>query len=355
MRLTGRALIAHQADNMVLFAYPFFAILVRRVDVLEKQAAEKQIDPRFKIGMRNIKTALSVGVCIVIFQFIGISDGIQAAIAAIICMKSSLQNSIQTGIERVTGTVIGAILGILALLLIERMTYQVSTLLAITGVVLIIYLCNIFKVQASTVIGLVVFLIILIGEKDLPPVLYGIMRLVETIFGIAAAYLINRFFDPRHLRKLTKPQAADMPEIRPATPEELPQIMGIWLESNLSSHPFIDASHWHSTYDAVRSRYLDSEKVYVFEKNGKVAGFISIANDTVIDGLHVAEKGNQGIEDHLLHYCQELFPCLTTTVYANNEKYAEILLKAGFGIVNEMVDQKVDAEQYEMAWSQKSR
>jgi len=116
------------------------------VNFVEKHSAERQIDPRFKIGMRNIKTALSVGICILFFQFLGISDGIQAAIAAIICLKSSLQNSIQTGVERVIGTVIGAVLGILALLLIENMDFQISTLLAIVGVVLIIYLCNILKV-----------------------------------------------------------------------------------------------------------------------------------------------------------------------------------------------------------------
>ncbi len=318
---------------------------------MDKHAAEKQIDPRFKIGMRNIKTAVAVGVCLLFFQFIGIGDGIQAAIAAIICMKSSLQNSLQTGIERVTGTFIGVFLGVLTLLLIDSITYRALTLLAIIGVVLIIYLCNIFKAQGSTIIGLVVFLIILIGEKDLPPVLYGAVRLAETIFGIFTAYVVNRFFDPRHIRKLLRP-TVHPPEIRAAKPQELGKIMSIWLKCNLSSHPFIDESHWHEVYDSIRSRYRDDAKIYVYEKNDTLSGFISILNGGAIDGIYVIEKEQDPeIEDQLLHYCQELFPCLTATVYADNEKYAEILLRSDFIIINEFTEEDTGAEKYTMTWS----
>ena len=322
---------------------------------MENHASRKHLDPRFKIGMRNVKTALSVGICLLFFQFIGVGDGIQAAIAAIICMKSSLQNSIQTGIERVIGTVIGAVLGILALLLIENTTYQVATLLAITGVVLIIYLCNIFKVQASTVIGLVVFLIILIGEKDLPPITYGIMRLVETFFGIIAAYLINRFFDLRHIRKLIKEKKPVSTNIRLAKPEDLSQIMAIWLSSNIMSHPYIEILYWHQIYDSVRNRYKDSEKIFVYESKGRISGFISLVDDMDIDGLHadIKSKG-EGVEEKLLHYCQQLLPCLTAKIFTNNTKGVEILLKSGFYVVKEAFDATTNAEQYEMAWSEKS-
>ena len=322
---------------------------------MSKQADEKHIDPRYKIGMRNVKTALSVGVCLLFFQFIGVGDGIQAAIAAIICMKSSLQNSIQTGIERVIGTAIGSTLGVMSLLIIEKISFQVSTLLAITGIILIIYLCNIFKVQASIVIGLVVFLIILIGEKDVPPIQYGIVRLAETIFGIITAYVINRFFDPRHIRKLIKKPGDPTPEIREINPGELGRIMSIWLRSNLAAHPFIDASYWHDIYDSVRSRYHNSLQIFAYETNGQIIGFISVDEEGKIDGLHVDEKNqNQGIEESLLEYCQELFPSLTIKIYSNNEKFAEILLKTGFVITDESTDSNVNAEQYTMVRSHKS-
>lgn len=330
-------------------------LLGMTVKCMDKQTAEKQIDPRFKIGMRNIKTALSVGICLLFFQFIGIGDGIQAAIAAIICMKSSLENSIQTGVERIIGTVIGAVLGVLALLIIERTTFQITTLLAITGVVIIIYLCNLFKVQASTVIGLVVFLIILIAEEDQPPVIYGTLRLIETFFGIIVAYLINRFFDLRHLRKLVKENEAATTNIRPLNPEELPRIMAIWLESNMVSHPFIDSFYWHSGYDKVRNSLKDSAKVFVYIDNDQVAGFVGVEATMNIIALNVNPRlQDQGIEQQLIGHCQEILPSLSIKVFSGNGNFVDILTKSGFYIIEEGVDSVSNANFYTMTWSEKS-
>lgn len=310
------------------------------------------MDPRFKIGMRNIKTALSVGICILFFQLIGISDGIQAAFAAIICMKSSLQNSVQTGIERIIGTVIGAILGVLALLLNDSIPYQISTLVAIIGVVFIIYLCNVFKAQASTVISLVVFLIILIGEKNIPPVYYGIMRLIETVFGIIIAYLVNRFVDPRHLRKAAEDMAA-IPEIRISNPEDLGQIMSIWLRSNISAHPHIDPLHWHNIYDDIRTKYKDTAKVFVYDSGKKIEGFVSLLDDTEIEGLYIdAAYQNKGIELLLLNYLQFEFPSLSAKVYSENKFSVDALTNIGFEITAETID-NTGAELYNLEWSRK--
>lgn len=317
--------------------------------------SEKNIDPRYKIGMRNVKTAASVGICLLFFQLIGVSDGIQAAIAAIICMKSSLQNSIQTGIERIVGTFIGAILGILSLMLIGKTSFHIYTILAIAGVIIIIYLCNILKIQASIVIGLVVFLIILLGEKDLPPLEYGTLRLLETFFGIIVAYLINRFIDPRHLRRFTKADANVSPSIREGGYGDLPQIMSIWLQSNIDTHRFIDPYYWHKKYDAVRSNYHYSASVYVYDQGSQIYGFISVQDDMEIVGLNVINNmKNEGITEQLILYCQEIFPCLSIKVFLINEKLVETLAKSGFTITNEVVDTETQIDQYIMSWSDKS-
>ena len=58
------------------------------------------MNPRFKIGMRNVKTAVAVGICLLFFQLLHIGsdiNGVQAAVAATICMKSSLQNTEKQG------------------------------------------------------------------------------------------------------------------------------------------------------------------------------------------------------------------------------------------------------------------
>jgi len=50
-----------------------------------------------KIRMRNLKTALSVFLCIVILRFFNINYPFYACIAAVICMQSSIFDSFTTG------------------------------------------------------------------------------------------------------------------------------------------------------------------------------------------------------------------------------------------------------------------
>lgn len=311
------------------------------------------MDPRYKIGMRNIKTAMSVGICLIFFQMLGVSDGIQASITAIICMKSSLQNTFHTGVERVIGTVIGAVLGIFALLLIERTSNQISTILAFLGVVLIIYLCNIFKVQPSVIIGVIVFLIILVGDKNLPPIFYGVMRLAETIFGIIITYLINRFIDPKiFIRKSDQPLS---PKIQSSNDEDLPKVMSIWLKSNIDSHPFIDEQHWHANYDLIRNKYKTEAEIYLFLEDDKILGYISILNYSEIDGIYLLKEGRKKkIETQLLKYCKHHYPCLYVKVFVDNKNAVDFYTNNNFYIVSEETEEITGYNQFNMQWSLKS-
>ncbi len=312
------------------------------------------MNPRYKIGMRNIKTALSVGICLLFFQMLGTSDGLQASITAVICMKSSLQNSIQTGAERITGTAVGAALGVLTVLAMKGMPYWISSVAVIFGVTLIIYLCNIFKVQASTVISIVVFLIILIGKEEMPPILYGFIRLTETIFGIAAAYIINRFID---LRNITKKKEANIRtnSINQAQKEDLPQIMALWLRENSRAHDFLGDVYWHNLYDKTREKYSDPEGTFVWKEDDIVFGYVRLENDTVIDSLCVRkEYQNKGIAKELLNLCKSMRPNLSVHIYVQNDKAFEFFIRQGFYVSgkNHAGDEKTDT--YLMEWSMKS-
>ena len=67
-----------------------------------------------------------------------------------------------------------------------------------------------------------------------------------------------------------------------------------------------------------------------------------------VDGLHVIESNqNHQMEEQLLSYCQELFPCLIAKVYTGNKKLVDILLKSGFNILDETVDEPT-AKRYNM-------
>lgn len=312
------------------------------------------MDSRYKIGMRNIKTAFAVGVCLVVFQIIGISDGIQASITSIICMKSSYQNSLTTGIERTIGTFIGSVLGIITLMFLVEAGFLIATILAIINVVLIIYLCNVFKVQASTIISLVVFLMILLGEKDQPPLIYGSMRLVETIFGILTAYLVNRFFDPRVFQRKRRISFL-LPVIRPSGPDDIGTIMGLWLENNIRWYSHLDTSHWHELYDSVRERYLHTDRVYLYTENEEIVGVVAIKGETLLEGPFI-KKGadHRSIVNLLLEHCQDYYGVLTSTLPDTNEPLIEAFFNSGFEVLKKAYDDSLKTDTLKVQWSRKN-
>lgn len=326
--------------------------------------------PRYKIGMRNIKTAVAVGICLVTFLLIGLGsdhigldkeiNGIQAALAATICMKSSLQNTLRTGVDRTIGTVIGSVMGVLFLLVSSSIPAAVFVLMITAGVVIIIYLCNVLKLQASVPISIVVYLIILIGQKNISPFAYGFVRLAETVFGIFVAYIINRFLNagwPGRLRyrKSGRPAIpSDSDAIRMFTGDDVSAVMHIWLRTNIAAHGFIDDDIWHRRYESVRNALASSETA-VYD-DGQVRGFISVTDDTTIAAVSVApDSQNSGIGTKLLEHVKKSRSCLNIRVYKHNEAAVKFLLNRGFAISEELKSSSDNNTEYLMEWSAKNK
>ena len=199
-----------------------------------------------------------------------------------------------------------------------------------------------------------VFLIILIGEKDTPPLVYGVMRLGETFFGIVIAYVVNRFLDVRHVKRLRDPKASEnsaaSPAIREGHLSDLPAIMALWLESNISNHPFIKGIYWHEIYDQVKTKIQDRADVFVYESDGEITGFIALVDDCDV----VALSGASEAEEKLLVHCQDIYPCLKITIFSGNEKMLEKLVNMNFFIEKEGFNSKASADEISLSWSDKS-
>ena len=149
-----------------------------------------------KIGMRNIKTSIAVFICIISLRFFNISFPFYACIAAIITMEKTIYNSFKTGKNRVIGTTIGALIGMVFSLILPG-----NAILIAIGISLTIYLCHILGYKKSISIACVVFIAISVNLKGGSPITYSINRLLETLFGIMVAVLVNYFISPPNLRK----------------------------------------------------------------------------------------------------------------------------------------------------------
>ncbi|MGD9568464.1 MAG: aromatic acid exporter family protein [Sedimentibacter sp.] len=148
-----------------------------------------------KIGMRNIKTSISVFLCLLIFEFINRDNAIHACIAAIICMQNTIDDSFKKGGERVFGTIIGGIAGVLILFTVKELGNEKLLLFIIPlGIIILIEICVSLKFKQSVVICCVVYLSILISkEHEGGYILYTINRIIDTTIGIMITIFVNKY------------------------------------------------------------------------------------------------------------------------------------------------------------------
>lgn len=153
-----------------------------------------------KVGLRNIKTAIAVLICLAVLTLLKSDRYFYACIAAVISMQSSVYDSFVTGRNRMIGTTIGAITGIMLAYIGQN-----NILLTTLGIIIVIYLCNMFGFKKSVAIACIVFLAIMTNLDDMTPLIYGTKRLLETFLGIIVSVLVNFFiFPPEVTENLNK-------------------------------------------------------------------------------------------------------------------------------------------------------
>ena len=58
------------------------------------------------------------------------------------------------------------------------------------------------------------------------------------------------------------------------------QVMKLWFWGNVDAHPFVSEEYWHSHFNEVQEALLQA-KVFVYDINGKVLGFIGLMNEYI--------------------------------------------------------------------------
>lgn len=149
------------------------------------------------IGMRNIKTAISAFICMLILSIFKDYSPFFACIAAVITLQNSIDSTIKTGINRMIGTIIGALIGLIYVYINPN-----SIILSSIGIIFVIYLANLLKRSGSTAIACIVYLAIVLNIKDASPMLYSLFRVLETLLGIMVATIVNISIAPPDKKNL---------------------------------------------------------------------------------------------------------------------------------------------------------
>lgn len=155
-----------------------------------------------RIGMRNIKTAISVFCCLLLYTIIGREDPFFACVAALICIQSSIENSKKAAIDRMLGTFIGGGFGIL-FLFIDKSLFQekLSYILISIGIIPLIYICTLIGKGSASPISCIVFISIMLFYREAGnSYIYAINRVIDTGIGIVIAIIINKYVQKPKLK-----------------------------------------------------------------------------------------------------------------------------------------------------------
>lgn len=151
------------------------------------------------IGMRIIKSAIAVSICILVNLVRG-DDGIvfYSQLAALWCIQMYRNNTISNAIQRTIGTLVGAIYGLIYLLIYPRFTDTMGTtivfemLVMFVCIVLVLYTTVVIRKNQASYFSCVVFLSIVVNHiEDINPFSFVFNRFLDTMIGIIIGIAVN--------------------------------------------------------------------------------------------------------------------------------------------------------------------
>jgi putative acetyltransferase len=131
---------------------------------------------------------------------------------------------------------------------------------------------------------------------------------------------------------------------------DLEEMVRIWYETSITAHPFVPATFWASYKSAMKEKYLPLAENYVFEQEGKVTGFISLAGEKVCALFVAPEAQGKGEGKALLEHAKALKGKLSLKVYRDNRKAIIFYEKSGFRAAGEETDNYTGCLQVLMEW-----
>ena len=158
------------------------------------------------IGMRIIKTAIAVLICLLIYYFRGyrgLSMPSEAALTAIVCMQPYMRDARDYALNRLAGSLIGSVWGLLFLLLMLLFPFLGQSLplvyvLMAVGVLLSLYTSVLVRMPDSSCLAAIVFICVVIAFPEIEqPLFQAVQRITGVLLGTLVAVGVNIFRLPR--------------------------------------------------------------------------------------------------------------------------------------------------------------
>lgn len=141
--------------------------------------------------------------------------------------------------------------------------------------------------------------------------------------------------------------------IRPMNDEESRTVVDIWLKASLHGHAFIDEAFWRSKQSDMLDIYLPNAENWVFEEDGAVVGFYSLAGETLAALFVLPEWHGRGVGGRLLRHAIRQRKRVVLTVYVDNRYACDFYTHHGFFIIGEQLDEATRHMEYVMEYRTK--
>lgn len=172
---------------------------------LKNLLSNYKFDPsKFKLGMRTLKTGLSVFLVLLIFHLFG-WEGLQiGTLTAVFSLRENFDRSVHFGFSRIIGNSVGGFLSLLFFLINQFfhnqfwVTLVFVPIFTMLGIMINVLINNKSGIIGATAALLIITLSIPAGDT----ILYVFARVFETFCGVFVAILVNSDVDL--LRKMLK-------------------------------------------------------------------------------------------------------------------------------------------------------
>lgn len=118
--------------------------------------------------------------------------------------------------------------------------------------------------------------------------------------------------------------------IRSYAPADLEQVVSTWENAMVASMPCLSAAFLAAERQSIRTEWMTMAETWVYEKHGRVAGFVALIGDEV-GGLFVhPDSQRQGIGRLLLDHALSLRGSLVLDVFEANTSARLFYERYGF-------------------------
>ncbi|MBL1230343.1 FUSC family protein [Enterococcus sp. BWB1-3] len=157
----------------------------------------------FRLGMRTMKSALAVMICILLFKIFDRGGPMIAALSAVFSLRQDLTSSLAFGKSRVIGNSIGGMLALLYFFVLKYFSndFMVELFFLPFLVIIVIVLSDGIGNNPGIISAIATLLMIALSVPQGESVYYAFERVLDTFIGTFVAISINFLIRSKPIEK----------------------------------------------------------------------------------------------------------------------------------------------------------